>query len=112
MSTSWQYQDEAFFNVTEGIRTVVMHLTAPPAVVSPAIPDEMQHEMITPHLFTRAVQQEANESPHPSLFVVEKLALLYTLTAHKGAVRSVALSADGQTQVSGSDDKTLKVWKA
>ena len=30
MSSSWQYQDEAFFNVTEGIRTVVMQLTSPP----------------------------------------------------------------------------------
>ena len=33
-------------------------------------------------------------------------------SAHSGWVRSVAFSPDGKTIVSGSDDKTLKVWDA
>ena len=32
--------------------------------------------------------------------------------AHSGWVRSVAFSPDGKTIVSGSNDKTLKVWDA
>ena len=33
-------------------------------------------------------------------------------SAHSNWVRSVAFSPDGKTIVSGSDDKTLKVWDA
>ena len=32
--------------------------------------------------------------------------------AHSRSVNSVAFSPDGKTIVSGSDDKTLKVWDA
>ena len=32
--------------------------------------------------------------------------------AHSGDVCSVAFSPDGKTIVSGSDDKTIKVWSA
>ena len=41
---------------------------------------------------------------------VEKLAVLRTLTGHTSYVYSVAISTDGQTLVSGSYDKTIKVW--
>jgi WD40 repeat protein len=33
-----------------------------------------------------------------------------TLEGHAGRVRAVALTPDGRRAVSGSDDKTLKVW--
>ena len=33
-------------------------------------------------------------------------------SAHSDLVRSVAFSPDGKTIVSGSNDKTLKVWDA
>ncbi len=35
---------------------------------------------------------------------------IYTLSGHTGDVASVAFSPDGQTMVSGSFDKTLKLW--
>ena len=33
-----------------------------------------------------------------------------TMTGHSGEVFSVAISADGKRVVSGSDDKTVKIW--
>ena len=35
---------------------------------------------------------------------------LHTLTGHTGAIRSVAISPDGKIIVSGSGDKTIKLW--
>ena len=64
LSPLWHSPDDAFFDVAQGIRKVVMQLTP------------------------------------------------RTLTGHTGGVSSVAISADGQTVVSGSSDKTIKVWKA
>jgi uncharacterized protein YjiK len=36
--------------------------------------------------------------------------LIHTLTGHSGKVSSIAVSCDGQALVSGSGDKTIKVW--
>jgi len=128
---SWPDQDEAFFNVAEGIRKVVMQLAPPSA--SPAVPEESQQELtkpsVLPHTIvcppvprereqqiniqripTPAVQQGWNVSRISPLLAVEKLALLYTLTGHTDRVLSIALSADGRTVVSGSADETIRVW--
>ena len=40
----------------------------------------------------------------------ERLTLIHTLREHEGSVCSVALSADGQTLVSGGRDNTTKIW--
>src|SRR5207237_8738632 len=56
------------------------------------------------------VQHVDTVSPSLSPLETEQLSLLGTLTGHKYAVYSVALSANGQTLASGSEDKTIKVW--
>jgi len=42
--------------------------------------------------------------------LIKKLTLLRSLTGHRSDVLSVAISPDGLTLVSGSRDKTIKVW--
>jgi len=37
--------------------------------------------------------------------------LIRTLSGHSGAVTSVVFSPDGRTLISGSKDKTIKVWQ-
>ena len=43
--------------------------------------------------------------------IAAKLTPVRTLTGHTDAVWSVAVSPDGQTLVSGSEDKTIKLWQ-
>lgn len=45
-----------------------------------------------------------------TLPVVASIALNKTLSGHSDFVWSVALSSDGQTLASGSEDKTIKIW--
>ena len=36
--------------------------------------------------------------------------LINTLTGHSDSVRTIAISADNKYIISGSDDKTVKIW--
>ena len=110
LSSRWHSPEDAFFDVAQGIRKVVMQLTPPHAFASPAVPGEIQLEIAKPGGITPAVQLVDTVSPFLSPLAIEKLALLRTLTGHTAVVSSVAISADGQTLVSGSFDKTIKVW--
>ncbi len=58
--------------------------------------------------------EEPSTAPAVLVTKAEEFALVDTLvtghTDHTGSVRSVAISPDGHTLVSGSGDKTIKVW--
>ena len=43
--------------------------------------------------------------------LLENVSVVRTLTRHFDSVNSVAISPDGQTLVSGSRDKTIKIWQ-
>jgi WD40 repeat protein len=43
--------------------------------------------------------------------LLENVSIVHTITGHSHHVRSVAISPDGQTLVSGSNDKTIKIWQ-
>src|SRR5712692_1077634 len=42
--------------------------------------------------------------------LINQFALRHTLTGHSLPIWSIAISPDGQTLVSGSDDTTIKLW--
>jgi len=44
-------------------------------------------------------------------FLTESGECVNTITGHSESVESVAISPDGQTLVSGSEDKTIKIWQ-
>jgi hypothetical protein len=90
MSSGWHYQDEAFFNVTEGIRKVAVKVMSSLTPSSQTPPIEPSKPLVTPEDF-------------PWLCIS-------TLRGHEDSVSSVAISADGQTLVSGSEDMTIKLW--
>ena len=107
---SWQDEDEAFYNVIEGIYKVVEELMStpfPPSSPAPAIePSKPEPTDIPAH-----VQQQQTSKPEP-LVPPEDFTwqCIRTLTGHKNSVSSVAISPDGQTLASGSADSTIKLW--
>ena len=107
----WDDQDAALYDVTKGIRKVVMQLTSPHASASPVIAETMPQAATKPSLTTPTIQQPKNKAPVLPPLPVEQLRLLLTLTGHTQGIHSVAISPDGQTLVSGSEDKTIKVWE-
>src|SRR5579859_2153687 len=76
----WHNLDRAFYDVATGIRVVVEKLN----VLHPAT-------LIKP-------------------FPFEKLRVRGTLTGHSASIYGLAIGPDGRTFVSGSYDKTIKVW--
>ncbi|BAZ29595.1 serine/threonine protein kinase with WD-40 repeats [Cylindrospermum sp. NIES-4074] len=50
------------------------------------------------------------EKPRVSPKNISNATLVKTLTEYSGDVNAVAISPDGKTFVSGSDDKTIKIW--
>lgn len=59
----------------------------------------------------RSVAPISSPSSSSSGSSLENVSLVKTLTGHSNYVGSVAISPDGQTLVSGSDDDTIKIWR-
>ena len=109
MSSGWQYQDEAFVNVTEGIRKVAVKVMSSLTPSSQTLPIEPSKPEATE---TPAnVLQQQTRKPEP-LVTPEDFSwhCIRTLTGHESAVDCVAISPDGQTLASGSSDQTIKLW--
>ncbi|BAY25848.1 protein kinase [Calothrix sp. NIES-2100] len=53
---------------------------------------------------------QVSKSFLPQTIAYEKLALANTLDGHNGQIYALAVSGDSQTLISGSADKTIKVW--
>src|SRR6266704_889376 len=109
MSSGWQYQDEAFFNVTEGIRNVAVKVMSSFTPSSQTLPIEPSKPEPTETPAT--VLKKQTRKPEP-LVTPEDFSwyCIRTLTGHEDYVWSVAMSADGQMLASGSSDKTIKLW--
>jgi WD40 repeat protein len=110
MSAGWHSLNEALFNVVEGIRSVVEQLTEKHASVLPIVAEAMQPKVSRASSIPPIAEPVRKISPLIAPLAVEKLALRCVLAGHAGEVKSVAMSADGQTLVSGSADRTIKVW--
>src|SRR6266700_3446722 len=104
---SWSDVDEAFFDVAEGIRTVVEQLATKPVSPSEVLPSQASKRESADGSLTVPSPQPA--TPLPSL-KPGALSLLRTLTWHTDPVTSVAFSPDGQTLASGSEDNTIQMW--
>ena len=109
MSSGWHYQDEAFFNVTEGIRNVVVKVMSSLTPSSPTLPIKQSKPEPTETPASALMKQTRKPEP---LVTLEDFSwhCIRTLTGHKNYVNSVAMSADGQALASGSHDKTIKLW--
>ena len=109
MSSSWQYQDEAFVNVTEGIRKVIEEITTKSSPFSRALPIQPTKPEMTEIPANVLKQQPVKPEP---LVTPEDFSWLCTLILRgdKYSVYSVAFSPDGQTLASDGGKGTIKLW--
>jgi WD40 repeat protein len=121
MSSGWQYQDEAFVNVTEGIRKVAVKVMSSLPPSSQKLPIELSKPEPTETPAKVLKQQTRKPEPPEPLVTPEDFSwhCIHTLIGHKSSVYNVAFSPDGQTLASGNGvrttkfgvaDGTIKLW--
>jgi hypothetical protein len=103
LSPLWHSPEEAFYDVAQGIRKVVMQLT--PRTLT-GHTDEVYSVALSADGQTLA---SGSSDKTIKVWNLSTGQAVRTLTDHTDAVISVAISADGQTLVSGSSDTTVKV---
>jgi WD40 repeat protein len=108
-SSHWHDQDTAFYDITQEIHELVKQLNIPSALALP-ISTKISQQMTETRSMPPFMQQGRNVAPFIAPLPVEKLRVLHTFKGHTKYVSSVAISPDGQTLVSGSDDHTIKLW--
>src|SRR5260370_135561 len=95
MSPSWRDKGQAFFNVAEGIGEVV---------------EQLNVQSLRPSLSITIDKSRPNSARSLSTSKAKEYRLMHTLEGHLSWITTLAISPDGQTLVSGSDDETIKVW--
>ena len=58
----------------------------------------------------RRISQSSEKNATIGLYKVQTGEVVFAFNAHKGEVYSLAITRNGQTMASVSDDKTLKLW--
>jgi WD40 repeat protein len=107
----WHNIDRALYNVTKGIRNVAVEVMSPLTPSSQLLPIEPSKPELTEAPANVLQQQTRKSEP---LVTPEDFSWLCirTLTGHESHFLSVAMSPDGQTLASDSDDNDniIKLW--
>jgi len=105
--TTWSNVDQALYNVTEGIRTVVEQLNPKPSTPSgvPLSQASIRESEATSYATLTPPTAKSLLSLEP-----EAISLLRTLERSGGFVKSVVFSPNGQVLASGSSDRTIRLW--
>jgi hypothetical protein len=107
MSALWHSVDEAFFDVTQGIRTVVTQLGQKPVSPSEVLPSPASKDESADVSLTILTPQPAKPA---SIDKSDEFTLIRTFEGNSGVVWSVALDAKGTMLASGNDDTTIDIW--
>lgn len=72
---------------------------------------EIAKELTVKHSITSSISTLQKEPIKPTQTIKpEEIVLLRTLTGHTKPIYALAISPDGKTLISGSNDKTIKLW--
>ena len=103
----WHTLDEALFDVSEGIRKVVVQFGPKPSSPSEVLPSQASKRESAD--VSLAILKPQPAKPFSSL-KPEAPSLLNTFLGHTSVVTCVSFSPDGLTLATGSWDKKIKLW--